>query len=323
MAPESNHVSLQNATYSLTADAGQLATQARLLTTSLRQTCPNANVLTFVPEDSIDEIADPILQDIKANSTVVTGEIPLPEYPISAKQQALRKAVQQFDTDYYVGLDTDTVILSPPVLESSSAELYASPVFVGTQYWASEYSEADWHRLYDAYDLSPPSATVQTSCDNRTIRPYFNAGVIVTSDKDFPDDWLSITRDTLNAEFLEHDETFFNDQIALALAARNRKTELLSDQQNFPLLGRIHCPDDVQILHYGKWKNLSRIRNPTIATMLRQYGWEPQTLSMTDWSSMALDLISAHSGRVVPYPVRSRLHQAARTALPNRLYQGT
>lgn len=320
MTSKTDRVSLADATYALTADAGQLATQARLLTASLHQTCPNANVLTFVPEDSIDTIADSILQELRAYSTVVSGEIPLPEYPISAKQQALRKAVRQFDTDYYVGLDTDTVVLTPPVLEAPSAELYASPVFVGTQYWASEQSEADWRRLYDAYDLSPPSTTVQTSCDNRMIRPYYNAGVIVTTDETFPDEWLTLTRDILDAEFLKHDETFFNDQIALTLAARDRRTELLSDRQNFPLLGRIHCPDDVQIIHYGKWKNLSRIWNPAVTETLRQYGWDSQPLSVTDWSSMTLDLLSAQSGRVVSYPIRSRLRQAARAVVPDRLY---
>lgn len=309
-------VSLSDATYAVTADTGPLGEQAVLLCTSIRAQDPSADIYIFIPTASFDSLANDVHEALNRAGTIVTGDIPISEYPISALQQAFIEAAHRSDDRYLVALDTDTVLLDSITLPRPDADLYAAPAGLGTEYWTSRASMGVWAELYQQYDLDVPEQRLRSMVDSRSIPPFYNAGVVVTTDPTLPQEWLDVTQDTFAESSPAAGESFYNDQLGLALAAATRDVSLLSDRQNYLLEAHVDCPSDVDVLHYGSLRSLSRVRNQTVCDQLNRYGWTPHELSLTDWTQCGLELASCQSSRVLPYAVRDRVRRAVRRLFP-------
>lgn len=314
MRPESRLE--KNATFALTADSGELAWQAERLVRSIRHHVPESNVVVFVPERSVPEIDTELMEYFENQATVVRGEIPIPEYPISAMVQAFVEAERVSDTEYLVALDTDTLVLGPPRIYSEG-ELWARPADVGVQYWTSDAARADWGKLCDAFDV--PKATegdrLTSTVDRQPIPPYFNSGVVVTTDRTLPARWLDITATLVERDDLPVGaEEFFTDQIALALAALERKTSLLDQRTNYPLGGRLRVQSDVEVLHYGDRRNLARILNPDIRQKLRSLGALPP-LKPAELGHSLLDIGSTQSGKILSRTQKQAVRRALERVL--------
>ena len=247
--------------FAITADSGELAIQANILVKSLREQYPDASILTFIPESSIADIDERTLSRLEESTSVTTGEIPIPEYPISALIQSFVEAERQFDSEYLVALDTDTIVLNRLRIPTGG-DVWLRPADVGAQYWTSERSRGDWKTLYEefGYSVPDPFFSLTASVDRRSIPPYWNSGVVVTTDRSLPQRWLNYTSALFSNDSLPVSaEEFFIDQIALALAVRENNIYQLGERENFPLGGRLVIPQETAVIHYGDRRNLTRV----------------------------------------------------------------
>lgn len=298
--------SLADATYAITADTGELGRQAALLCRSLRRHCPRADVVTFVPEASWPAIDRTVRSAIERLSTVVTGEMPIPEFPQSAALAAFVRAAERADTEHVVLLDTDVAVLSPPTVPDDDADLYLKPADLGTLYWGNSRSYPDWRRLYDHFGVPFPDDRVVSTVDRCPMLPYWNAGVVVTRDRSLPSEWLSMTRETLDREITSRTETFFNDQLALAVLSETRSVSRLTERQNYPLHARVRCPRSTEVLHYDDRANLARLPDPWARDELRRAGADLDADAGAVVRGL-LDVGLDQSGRVLSYREREAL----------------
>mgnify|MGYP006273046545 CR=1 FL=1 len=301
--------------FAITADSGELATQADVLVRSLRKQYPTAPVLTFIPESSVTDIDAEIRTRLEQSTTVVTGEIPIPEYPISALVYAFVEAVRRFSSSYLVALDTDTIVLDR-LRVSSDGDVWLRPADVGAQRWTSRQSQEDWATLYRRFNLQAPTPFFQqtASVDRQPIPPYWNSGVVVTTDMTLPKRWLEYTETLFREDELPVSQTeFFLDQISLAVAVQENQVQQLSERENFPLGGRLRVPTNVAVIHYGDRRNLARIVNPDIRETLHQLGALP-TASVREYLFSLLVVASTKSGRVLPFRWKQWIRRLLSTA---------
>lgn len=311
-------------TFAITVDSGELERQGKLLVNSIRRTYPEAHIVGFIPEDSAPDVTEESSEYFEAETTLVTGEIPIPEYPISALLKAFVEAEKRSDNQFLIAMDTDTVVVNRlQIPNDSGTDLYLRPAEVGAQYWCSAASKSDWKQLYDHFGLTEPLPDEYrlASVDKRPIPPYWNSGVVVTTDHSLPAEWLEITKELLyNTDLPVSSDEFFIDQISLALASRTRSVTDLTETQNYPLGGRIRCPQDVEIIHYGDTRNLSRILEPSIRTQLTELG-APMSAPPSALIRSCLDVASTQSGRVLSFDQKQTLRRLAYRILPRRILE--
>ena len=304
-------------TFAITADTGELEVQSAALVRSLEDAVPNAEIVVFIPAASIDEMSDDTLALFRNAGTIVTGEIPIPEYPISALVQAFVEAERASSTEHLVALDTDTLVLNTPT-RPNGGDVWLRPADVGAQYWGSAAAREDWTTLCNHFDVPAfdQAETLQASVDGRSIPPYWNSGVVITTDRTLPERWLEYTKTLFHADDLPVDgDEFFLDQLSLALAVRENDVRQLSEQQNYPLGGRLHVPSSVEVLHYGNRRNLARVLTPTVRSAIAQYGALP-SVSAAETTRSVLDYLSSQSGRVLSYEQKEVVRQAVLRVLP-------
>lgn len=310
----------ENAAIAITADSGELERQADALVRSIQGAVPDIELVTFIPENSRGEVSSDALNRFEAAGTVVWGEIPIPEYPISALVQAFVEAERVSDREYLVALDTDTVVLD--TLEvSEGGDVWVRPADVGAQYWCSEDARKDWGKLTERFGLPPVTEfdSVTASVDRRTIPQYWNSGVVVTTDRSLPERWLEYTR----ALFYERElpvsrSEFFIDQLSLALATRKNEVQKLPEAMNYPLGGRLVVPDSVKVLHYGDRRNLHRVPPGPVRERILELG-VGEDASPSDLVRSILDVASTHSGRVVNYWQKERVRKCLAEVLPDAI----
>lgn len=297
--------------FAITADSGELEIQADILVRSIRENNPAAPILVFIPKSSVNEMNKSILKRFETMGTVVFGTIPIPDYPISALIQAFVEAEQRFENRYLVALDTDTILLNN-IRISDDADVWLRPVDVGAQYWSSKKARDDWIDLFRRfnYDFPDPFIQLTASVDRRPIPPYWNSGVVVTTDKSLPSRWLEYTEILYNEDELPvSTDDFFIDQISLALAVRENEIAQLTERENFPLGGRIRVPQDVAVLHYGDRRNLTRVIQPQVRERLKDIDSIPD-FSIFNFSHSLLDILSTKSGRILSYEQKKKLKSA-------------
>lgn len=153
-------------------------------------------------------------------------------------------------TEFLVWMDTDTIILREPgefVLEKGKCFGYR-PVMhqrIGSLY--SEPPDEFWTRVYARLAV-PPEAIfpVTTPADNKVLRAYFNAGLVVVRPergvfRRWAVDFAALYEDPWFQDACRKDEfkRIFLHQVALVGAAFNRLTPpemvLLPDTYNVPL----------------------------------------------------------------------------------------
>lgn len=295
-------------TFALTADVGLLGEQAHRLCASLNRVYEDPSITVFIPADSYPEMATERTTYLESVADVVTGDIPIPDYPVSALPQAFCHAADHSDTTYLVALDTDATLIRPLTLPAAGADFYALPAPLGAQYWGSEASHEDWQSLYNTYDLPMPTNRVTTGVDQREILPYYNSGVVVTTDYSLPRQWLDITEHVYTTTAQSAAPSFFSDQVALAITAEMRDVVELTPTQNY-LLG-MHFgdpPNDVELLHYGTPEQLARLRTPDLRERLHADGWDISSLPLRDRVACYLPALSANAGRYLSYSRRRQI----------------
>lgn len=293
--------SLQEATFATTTDSGSLEKQSVLLCESLRRYYPDSRIVNFVPDSAIQDISEEARQFFETNTTVVTGEMPIPSYEPSAKLAAFSHAASVADDGYLVLLDSDVVLLSTITLPDDDAALYVKPVDKGVQYWGSSESLSDWRKLYDYFGVPFPTRRVRSTIDRRVILPYWNAGVVITDDRSIPDRLLEMTERIVTEDITDWTETIFSDQLALAVLSETTTVSRMWELQNYPMNDRLTCPRDVQVLHYREFQHLRRVLQPGIRRELRSLGFAPDRNDRINVGELLLGYLFAHSGKYLSY----------------------
>jgi hypothetical protein len=249
---------------------GELAEKARYLTNSIKTYTSNPEIHTFASTDEWESLSAREQNFFDTETTVATGELPIAGYPISAKLAAMKHAASVTTRPFLLLLDTDTVVLNEIEYHSDgSAELFVKRADGSDQYWISEEAEDDWKRAYSLFNSEYPGYTSETSETGVPIPPYWNAGFVLTSDKEFPSEWLSATRTVYQSNLSER---FFADQVALGVLSTQYEVEEVSELYNYPLPFRYRCPSNIRVLHYHDFQPCGRIVTPLVRAKLRQIG---------------------------------------------------
>ncbi|MDS0220939.1 hypothetical protein NDI54_06185 [Haloarcula sp. S1AR25-5A] len=229
--------------FALVGGGDQIGRRATYLVRSIRQFHPDAPILMTVPH------SEDLNCDFSKTGVKITHKsIPDPEYPISIKTEALHQAEQRLDTAWTCFLDTDTLLTSKfNAHENSSAQIRIKPVDIANQYWAMA-SDTTWHTLYDKFNISPPSEFVKSTVDRKKMRPYWNAGVVLTRVGNLGQQWRDLTvKIRPNIKSPHH-----ADQVALALLSANYDVDPLSENYNYPVHLRAWTIRPKTVLHYHK-----------------------------------------------------------------------
>jgi hypothetical protein len=214
----------------------------------------DAPVWIYIPEGSTEKYKK-ILEKISALHAEIT-ESSAPdaaqEYYFSRKVFAAAEAEAKAanTTEILAWLDEDTIILKEPndFFLPKEKSLGYRPVMhqnIGSLY--SEPPDVFWSRVYKNLSI-PESAlfSMVTPADQKTLRPYFNAGLLVLRPergilRKWPENFKKLYEDPVFAEMCQKDvyKRIFLHQTALVGAILNtlKKEEMLefSPNYNYPL----------------------------------------------------------------------------------------
>jgi hypothetical protein len=296
--------------FATTTDVGPLAEQAVLLARSVRATHPDAPLVVYLPSDADGELDPDRRAELERLATVEVGPYPIPDYPISAQLRAFEIAAERFGARYTVMLDTDVLVLRRVHLPETDAPLLARQASVSTNFWTTpgEAPGAAWQDVYDRSGVPEPDVALRGAIDGQPIRPFWNAGVVATSDPTLPSELLEVTGGLVERPPAGVAEAFFNDQIALAVLAARHGIYTLPVEYNFPLLGRLRVPDDVVVLHYNERRLLRRLWNPRMRDRVAEVASiDPGLPTPRTLVHAALVYGSAQSGRLMSYETAERV----------------
>lgn len=237
-------------TFAVASDIGY-EKQTKMLVESICEQMPESNIVSFISEDAKNKMDDTYIEYFDKQTDLYIGKTPRSDYPLTNLTQSFILACEKYDSEFYVQLDSDTLLLNKLQLpDEVGSELLAKPTNLGSHYWASEESAEEWHQIYDLFDCSFPKRRLEGTFDGKEGLPVWNAGVIATKDPDFPEMWLDATVKILESNILG-EECFYAEQLSLSVLATQRyEIEPLSVKQNYAQ-EYITVPSDVQLLHYG------------------------------------------------------------------------
>lgn len=251
-------VPMDGLTYAFSTGPGDLENQACFLLKSI-QTYTSASpgdIVIYVVDSEIDRLSKGVLSYFDENASIVRGPMPNPDFPLSASHGALVAASRETTNDYIILLDTDTVVLDDIEIQNSSqADLFLKPADLGDRYWASPESINDWKSLYDKYNFDIPAFRVRSTVDNQQMLPYYNGGVILTANNDFPERWLNLSREIHGNLPLSN---YFSEMVALALLSSDYSVDVMSEEYNYPLHMHLTVPTGTKVVHYNNFDCVRR-----------------------------------------------------------------
>ena len=215
-------------------------------------------VFVFIVEEEKEDIDQDVLDEVRSKATLLEGEMPNPDYPLSAAHGALKKASERTEEDYVLLLDTDTIILDDITIhEEEEADLFLTPVPISYKYWNSrEKSNEEFRKLFDEYGFEyPEDIDLKSNYDREKVNPYYNGGFILTKTNGFPERWLNLSKEVFGNLPRKN---YFSEMIALALLASDYEVEPLGPEYNFFLPFRPYPQEGTKMAHYIELETLYR-----------------------------------------------------------------
>jgi hypothetical protein len=247
---------------------GDLALQALYLARSIRNYTKHDEVVAFTTEEEFSRIPRKIRAELKQTCRIEVGTEPVGSFPISIKLAALDRAASILDTEYLLCLDADTLVLDEVTVPKPESELYLKPVDIGGQYYGTRDSHNEWKSLAETFGFTFPGITTRSTVDKKHIPPYWNAGMVLTKNNDFPGRWLSLMKSLHKS----YDTGYFTDQVALGLLSTEYDVSEVGEAYNYPLTHRLSVPGSVNIIHYNTFFQLARIYYPRVLSRVAQTG---------------------------------------------------
>jgi len=214
----------------------------------------NAPIWLYAPKELLETATDRLQKLSSLGVEIKISRTPegALRFPYARKVFAAGKAESEANgkTAILVWMDDDTVILQEPGVFAlpDGVSLGYRPVMhklIGSLY--SEPPDEFWSRIYEVLSV-PQSAMfpMETHTDHQTIRPYFNAGILVVRPecgilRKWAHNFEALYRNSSIFAMCREDRyrMIFLHQTALACAALNLlnedKMHRLPDQVNYPL----------------------------------------------------------------------------------------
>lgn len=245
--------------YIFTVGPGELSRQGLYLLRSIQKNtrAEKEDIFVFIVKSEKDEINDEVLEELKEKSTVLEGEMPNKEYPLSAAQGALKSASKNTNHDYLLLLDTDTVVLEDvEVHKHNNAELFLAPEVISRRFWASKKkSEELLKKIFDEYGFSFPDTKLKSNYDREEINPYYNSGVILTKNSDFPERFVDLSKE-VHGNLPQ--KNYFSEMVSLSMLASEYEVYSLGPEYNFFQARRLYPQEGIKIVHYLDTRSLFR-----------------------------------------------------------------
>jgi hypothetical protein len=255
--------------FAITIGNRELSEMSDCLVKSIRRSYPEAPILAYVTDTELPELDRDTIEFFRRHTTVRTGGFPRPEYPISAKLEAMTLAADAFEFDYLAFLDSDTVLLDTFdafLAGSPKSDIYAKPVDISGK-WDTE---TQWEPIAAETGYELPKRRIVSTVDRRRIIPFYNAGVVITTSQAFPSDWLDLTMRVYDA--IENGNSVFADQIALGLLSQRYDLTELTELENYPLHLYPTLSRDAILAHYHSYAALTKVHDQEAIDILIETG---------------------------------------------------
>ena len=220
--PASKRVSV-----SFVCERGRLEAQALLLAASLRHEHPDLALMAAVPR-ALPPLTEQALNSLGVQRVPISNPVAA-DYPIGNKVAALGVG----DTSgLRVFLDSDMLCLR----RLDWAVLRSHPLAAKPADMATFGSDELWRCLYQRFELTPPIQRVVSSVSQQMMHPYFNAGMVATTEAAALAPLWAQTCRRIDAMVDVNPRRPWLDQIALPLAAARLGlvTRSLGDSWNYP-----------------------------------------------------------------------------------------
>lgn len=256
---------------------------------SIQKHHPSADVFAFVAEEERKEIPQEYLELLlDEDVTLLFGKIPIPEYIFTVKHMALIEATKRSSADYFCCLDSDMLMLNPFEFNSNH-NMYVCPVDVGNTSWGRASAQPYWDRLYSDMGLKTPANKLQPIADKTPMFPYYNGGFVITSNRNFGEEWLELTSIVFpQIESMDSYEKFrsrskrrrffqriplshWTEQVTLTLLAEKYKAHNLGYSYDYPINIMKTVPKDTKLIHYHDMRNLRKISTDYLSEDLLEY----------------------------------------------------
>lgn len=217
----------QPCSISFVCEPGRLEAQAVLLAASLRALHPQLNLVAAVPAP-LPPLTVQALATLDVRQEAITNPV-ADDYRIGNKVAALGVGDVR---GLRVFLDSDMLCLRA----LDFRVLCSHPLAVKPADMATFGSEALWQRLYERFGLTPPQQRVVASIGGQLMYPYFNAGMVATTQAaEVAPLWAQTCR-AIDAMQDVNPRRPWLDQIALPLTAAQLglATCSLGDDWNYP-----------------------------------------------------------------------------------------
>ncbi|MCK4911329.1 MAG: hypothetical protein KAR83_06790 [Thermodesulfovibrionales bacterium] len=300
-------------------ESGNLENQAKLLFRSIRKYAGkyrDSAIYSYQPRKgpALKDETLAVFDELGVKHITKILNTDFHDYPIGNKIFTCAHAEKTLEEDALVFLDTDTVILNEPSDLDLPKDVAAAARPVDKKRLGSQgpddKKDAYWQKIYKACGVSEPKY-VTTTIDKKSIRAYWNAGLIAfRRDEGLMDEWKRcfltiyeqnlIPRKSIARQAFEKttgalglkdgaaDGRILNnlDQIALAaaLAPVSDRVRVLDHRYNYPLGKRPYIPlpegeatlEELVQIHYHRWFNrpdFLRLITPHLDTESERFKW--------------------------------------------------
>ncbi len=196
-------------------------------------------------------------------------------YDLANKVIACAHAEENYKADYYLFLDTDTIILNAPeeIIPTEGYQLSLKPVHVkGVGTTGKDNNSDYWHTLFKFFGIDKCGQYVISSLDHCKIWGYWNSGVICsTSNFGLFREWKANFEKMISSNLLPGHSLFFTEQVSLAITIHKFGLNVmeLPLKLNYPLNfhdkleegKRIENINEISILHHHGQLNEKTIMN--------------------------------------------------------------
>jgi len=213
-----------------------------LLAASLRQHERSLKLVAAVPS-TLPKATGAVLESLGVEQAPIDNPV-APDYPIGHKVAALAAGEAR---GLRLFVDSDALCLSAlRWTEVQRAAFAAKPADIATF-----GSDELWQRLYERFGLQLPAERVVATVSDQLMFPYFNAGMIATTEADaLSRTWAELCRAIDAMEDIEPRRPWL-DQIALpiALARLGLDFQSLGEVWNYPAHVK-PVMEQAQLVHY-------------------------------------------------------------------------
>jgi hypothetical protein len=244
-------------------EGGQLEQESLLMVESFRKfagSLKDSPIYSFQIREKNDVSPETVQKlasfNVKHEKVVLNTQYP--DYPLANKPLLCAYAEDTIDAEILVFLDSDLVFFSEPkeFLLPSDYDIGIRPEhhkMIGSE-GAQDENDPYWQRLYLLANVHQQDVFVTTTVDQKTIRAFWNSGVVaVRRSAGIFKAWKVTLEKLLQPGVQINKENFYYEQSSLSatVCALTRKIWQFSPGYNYPIHSHNQMPESEQVDHYN------------------------------------------------------------------------